>query len=240
MNEYNEKDEFNRWHRALRLHRLDTRRVTAARIAGPGFLALLRLVLFAYTLTVWISAIVYDAQHGAMSGHFAYFTYLCYTGLVAYFASALVHTASACRGRATFTRMPRVLRLLHWLLFESVLVYAVVVSVLFWAVLYDAQAYAGGRHRWLNASVHAGNVAGIMVDAAAGGMALSGHWSHVLALEAVALAYVALAYVNRAANGWFVYGFLDYERLGWRVLGIIVGLLAALAVIYYVLPTISR
>ncbi|KAJ2826768.1 hypothetical protein IWW50_002207 [Coemansia erecta] len=86
---------------------------------------------------------------------------------------------------------------------------------MFWALIYNADAYVSGEHRWLNASVHAANVVCILVDSVAGSMVFSPHWTHPTMLVFVVGLYLALAYVNRAINGWFVYSFIDYNRHGW-------------------------
>ncbi|KAJ2480995.1 hypothetical protein IWW56_002075 [Coemansia sp. RSA 2131] len=172
-----------------------------------------------------------------MSGHFAYFTYLCYTGLVAYMASSLIHTVLFWRRstHVSFQSMPRTLQLFHWLLFESVVVFAMLVTPVFWAVLYDADTYVGGEHRWLNASVHAANLGCILVDVVAGSMVLSPHWIHPAILAFVVALYLALAYLNKAINGWFTYNFIDYDRHHWMVLVYAIGILAAVVLIYYII-----
>ncbi|PIA15193.1 hypothetical protein COEREDRAFT_45389 [Coemansia reversa NRRL 1564] len=234
----NQVDSYRRWHRTWQLHKLDVRRIGVSRILNSGSLVLIRSVLFSYTLGVWIFAIVFDIQHGEMSGHFAYFTHLCYTGLLAYLGASLIHTVGfwRCGGEpSSFTGMARTLQLLHWLLFESALVYATVVTTMFWGLIYKAQIYDTAEHRWLNASVHATNAVCIFVDAAVGGMVFSAHWTHPLVLAVVMVLYLVLAFLNKAINGWFVYDFIDYEKHGWVVMGTALGIAAGIVVVYYAL-----
>ncbi|KAJ2082676.1 hypothetical protein H4R24_001426 [Coemansia sp. RSA 988] len=231
-------DIYQGWQQTWQLHKLDVRRIGTSRILNTGGLVLLRAVLFSYTLGVWICAIIFDAQHGEMSGHFAYFTHLCYTGLLAYLGASLVHTVSSWRRGGTpssFEGMPRTLQLLHWLLFESALVYAVVVTAMFWGLLYKAQTYSTAEHRWLNASVHATNAVCILVDAAAGAMVFSAHWSHPLVLVVIVTLYLALVFLNKAINGWFAYDFINYKEHGWVVLATALGIAAGIVVVYYAL-----
>ncbi|KAJ2498078.1 hypothetical protein GGH96_004621 [Coemansia sp. RSA 1972] len=130
--------------------------------------------------------------------------------------------------------MPQTLQLFHWLLFESVVVFAMLVTPVFWAVLYNADKYVGREHRWLNASVHAANLGCILVDVVAGSMVLSPHWIHPAILAFVVALYLALAYLNKAINGWFTYNFIDYDQHHWMVLVFAIGILAAVVLIYYI------
>ncbi|KAJ2384981.1 hypothetical protein GGI05_004837, partial [Coemansia sp. RSA 2603] len=143
-----ETQHYGRAHRFFRTHTLDHRRAGGSRLLSAGQHVVLRTVFLVYTLAAWIASIVLDAQSGQMSGHFVYFTYLCYTGLLAYLAASLFHTVQLWRGRdGSFGSMAHVLQLLHWLLFASALLFATVVSVVFWAVIYKADTYRG-VHRW--------------------------------------------------------------------------------------------
>ncbi|KAJ2796090.1 hypothetical protein H4S07_006314 [Coemansia furcata] len=131
--------------------------------------------------------------------------------------------------------MPKTLQLLHWLLFDSVLLFATIVSIVFWSLLYKSSDYASVEHRWLTASVHALNLAFILVDMLVGAMMFSPHWSHSLTLAVIGMLYLALAYINEAVNGWFTYDFLNYRKhrvtVGPTIIGIFVGFLA----VYYAL-----
>ncbi|KAI9503730.1 hypothetical protein BX070DRAFT_224433 [Coemansia spiralis] len=230
------KDEYRCWQTVFRLHKLDPRRAGASRIFGTGMLLAIRSVLFAYTLAVWIVSVIEDVQNGVMKAHFVYFTYLCYTGLLAYLASSLFHTLQYWRrGEPTsFTQMPKTLQLLHWLLFESVVLYAVIVTALFWSLIYSPDNYTTQELKWTTASVHATNSVCVIVDMVIGSMVFSPHWSHPLLLCIVVTLYLALAYINYAVNGWFVYSFLDYKKHKAMEAAIIFGLLAGFLVVYYV------
>ncbi|KAJ1963003.1 hypothetical protein GGI12_002311 [Dipsacomyces acuminosporus] len=230
-------DDCSRVHRFFRLHAFNPHRVSGSRALGPGGIAAVRAVLFAYALTVWVFTIVRDAHKGAMNGHFAYFTNLCYTGLLAYLTSSLFHSVQNWRrgSPSSFTNMPYVLQLLHWVLFSSVLVYAVIVTVIFWSVLFDISKFSNTADLWSTTSVHALNTVFILIDMFLGAMALSPHWSHPMLLAFVGLLYVMLAYLNEAVNGWFTYGFLNYKKLkGFESL-IILGIFVALLIVYYAL-----
>ncbi|KAJ2157490.1 hypothetical protein GGF46_004462 [Coemansia sp. RSA 552] len=229
-------NDCRRWQRACRLHTLDRRRIVMPRVSGPGFLTLVRGGLLVYTLTVWIASVAYDAAHGDMSGHFAYFTYLSHTGLLVYFASSFICTAYFwSEQRHLFSRLPRTLQLLHWLLFESAVVFAVTVMLVFWIALYNPDNYTTTAHRWITISVHAANVMCILLELMAGAMKFSPHWTHPLVLVVIIGLYLALAYMNRAINGWFTYDFLDYDKhTGPIILGIVLGIGSGMVIAYYI------
>ncbi|ORX69522.1 hypothetical protein DL89DRAFT_267719 [Linderina pennispora] len=233
---------YNRAHRALRLHTFDHTRVAGSRIGGLWFLLAVRALMFSYALFVWVFSLVRDARAGTGNVHFAYFTNLCYTGLVAYLAASLYHTVRAIRQRSTasFSDMWPVFQLMHWLLYGSVAVFSVIVTGVYWSMLYPSAHNMSGRDTWINASVHAMNTGFFVVEAVVGGMVLTSHWSHPCVLVAVGFMYVMLAYVNEAVNGFFTYDFLNYKEKKGVEAAYIFGLLAALFIIYYVVWALQR
>ncbi|KAJ2899872.1 hypothetical protein GGI21_001609 [Coemansia aciculifera] len=131
--------------------------------------------------------------------------------------------------------MPRTLQLMHWLLYNSVVLFAVVVTLVFWSLIYKPKDYQGAELRWSTASVHALNSVFVLVDMIVGAMVFSPHWSHSLLLVVVGLLYFALAFINRAVNGWFTYDFLNYDKHGAIVAATIVGIVVGCLLIYYVI-----
>ncbi|KAJ1817165.1 hypothetical protein LPJ60_004972 [Coemansia sp. RSA 2675] len=223
------------WQRVFRLHTLDHQRITASRIVGTGTLLAIRAIFFLYTLAVWLFTIIHDTQQGRMKGHFVYFTYLCHTGLLAYLGSSTFHTLQQWYGTPSFSNMYKTLQLLHWLLFDSVLLFATVVTVLFWSLIYRSSDYNSAELRWSTASVHALNLVCILVDMLVGAMVFSSHWSHSLTLAVIGMLYLALAYINQAVNGWFAYDFLDYKKHRTTIAPTIIGMFAGFLLIYYVI-----
>ncbi|KAJ2008014.1 hypothetical protein H4R26_000450 [Coemansia thaxteri] len=201
---------------------------------STGAMLGVRATLFVYTLGVWIYTIVYDAQHGKIKGHFVYFTNLAYTGLVGYLGSSTFHTLQLWRRNtsSSFTSMPATLQLLHWLLYDSVMLFATVVTVLFWSLIYKASDYTSAEQKWLTVSAHALNSC-VLVDMLAGCMLFSPHWSHSLTLTIIVLLYVALAYINEAVNGWFTYDFLDYKKHKTVVAPVVIGMFVGFILVYY-------
>ncbi|KAJ1820423.1 hypothetical protein LPJ75_000947, partial [Coemansia sp. RSA 2598] len=232
MHHHSEHDgaRYRDWHMLFRLHKLDHRRVGGSRLLGTGALVAIRALFFAYTLAGWLLSVILDAKDGQIKSHFVYFTYLCYTGLLAYLAASLVHTVQEWRhGRPSlFLKMPRILQLMHWLLFASALLYATIVSVMFWTLIYKSSDYSSTTRKWINASVHGSNIVIMWTDMVLGTMVFCPHWSHPLLLCFVIALYLALAYINEAVNGWFTYDFIDYKAHKALEIPIILGILVGI------------
>ncbi|KAJ2787379.1 hypothetical protein GGI15_000743 [Coemansia interrupta] len=227
---------YGRGHRFFRLHTLDHRRAGGSRVLSTGGLAILRTLFFAYTLAAWLASIILDAQSGQIRSHFVYFTYLSHTGLLFYLLASVFHTIHLrrhCDG-SSFTRIPHVLQLMHWLLFASALLFSTVVSIMFWTMIYRADEYHGVR-RWVNASVHGTNVGIMWVDTLVGAMVFCPHWSHPVVLALVVALYLALAYINEAVNGWFTYDFINYKEHRALEAPILLGVLLGIVLLYYVM-----
>ncbi|KAJ2742970.1 hypothetical protein GGI20_004103 [Coemansia sp. BCRC 34301] len=131
--------------------------------------------------------------------------------------------------------MPKTLQLLHWLLFNSVVLFAVVVTAMYWSLIYRADDYRSAEQRWSTASVHALNSACVLVDVLVGAMIFSPHWSHSLTLAAIGMLYFALAFINEAVNGWFTYDFLNYNKHKATVAPVIIGIIVGFLLVYYVI-----
>ncbi|KAJ1948409.1 hypothetical protein FBU59_001610 [Linderina macrospora] len=228
---------YNKAHLALRLHTLDHQRVVGSRIGGLPLILALRATMFAYALFVWIYSLARDSGAGTGNVHFAYFTNLCYTGLVAYLAVSLYHTTRALQTRTTgsFSDMWPTLQLLHWLLYASVAVFSIIVTCVYWGLLYPSAHNMGVRDKWINVSVHAMNTVFFLLDTVVGGMAFTSHWSHPCILAAVGFLYIMLAYLNEAINGFFTYSFLNYKQKKGVEAAYVFGLLAGLFILYYLI-----
>ncbi|KAJ1887188.1 hypothetical protein LPJ66_009244 [Kickxella alabastrina] len=229
--------EYRRWHRVFRLHTLDHWRVGGARLFSTGYLVAIRAAFFVYTLFGWIFSIIFATKNHEMQYYFIRFTYLCYTGLLFYLGASLYHTYQLWRRGApsSFSNMPRTLQLMHWLLFASALLYATVVSVMFWSLIYKSADYPTNVNRWINISVHGTNFFIMWTDMVLGSMMLSPHWSHTLFFTVVVVLYLSLTYINEAASGWFPYDFINYRIHKEKQIGINIGMLAGFVLMYYVL-----
>ena len=133
---------------------------------------------------------------------------LCYWGTACYFAIAAIHTFSyAHNGRSsTLNRLPRPLQALHHLFWTSIATYPLLVTIVYWGVLYSG--FTTTFAVWSNVSQHALNtVFGVFellmtrVDPAP--------WVHLVFLIIILACYCGLAYITYATKHYFVYSFLN-------------------------------
>lgn len=165
---------------------------------------------------------------------FSYFTVLSYWGLAFYFLVAALHSLSYARSaqQSLLARLPRPLQALHSLFYSSVVVFPLVVSIVFWAVLHRGW-FSSAFDAWRNISQHALNSAFALFEIIVPRTEPL-PWSHLLWLAVILLAYLALAFITLAHQGFYTYAFLDYHRVGGRgqVAGYILGITAALVIIF--------
>ena len=118
--------------------------------------ALLRLLisLFAFTSIFFIFG--WDSTHGQnleARRWFAYFTNLNFIGLAFYFLFAGLHSLSfSLRGRSWLNGWPRILQAAHSILYSTAVVYPPLVTIVFWAVLYESW-FKTTEKAWSNVSV---------------------------------------------------------------------------------------
>ena len=169
---------------------------------------------------------------------FSYFTILTYWGLAFYFFFAAVHTATyALRGRPLLDSFPRPLQALHSAYYTTAVVFPFVVTVVYWAVLFAGPWFTDRVEAWENVSQHAANSVFALFEVLIPRTAPM-LWVHIVWLLVLLGGYLGLAYVTYAAQGFYVYGFLDYEYVGSRdyvaayCVGIAVGTIIVFALVW--------
>lgn len=177
---------------------------------------------------------------------FSFFTVLTYWGLTFYFLVSALHTGLyALRGRSLLERLPRSLQALHSLYYSSIVVYPFLVTIVYWAVLFPGYDEISGQYdlgfvAWEDVSQHAANSAFALFE-----IVLTRTepmlWVHIVWLLVILAAYLGLAFVTLATQGYYVYGFLDYEEVGGRgivaayCVGIAVGTVVVFCVVWGVI-----
>ncbi|PHH75515.1 hypothetical protein CDD80_2312 [Ophiocordyceps camponoti-rufipedis] len=165
---------------------------------------------------------------------FSYFTVLSYWGLAFYFLVAALHSLSYARSapKSLLARLPRPLQALHSLFYSSVVVFPLIVSIVFWAVLYR-NWFLSAYDAWRNISQHTLNSAFALFEIIVPRTEPL-PWIHLLWLAAILLAYLAVAFITLAHQGFYTYDFLDYRRAGsrGRVAGYVLGITAALVIFF--------
>ncbi|KEZ42366.1 hypothetical protein SAPIO_CDS5542 [Scedosporium apiospermum] len=183
-----------------------------------------------------------DTGCAPVRNEFSYFTVLTYWGLTFYFIVASLHTLTyALTTRPLLDRFPRPLQALHSLFYTTVVTYPFLVTIVYWAILYDGPWYTVTYNGWKEISQHGLNSAFALFEVAFPRTAPP-PWIHILWLIIILALYLALAYITHATKGFYPYDFLDSGPdgpggPGWVAVYIIC-ILVAVIVIFVVVKAI--
>lgn len=112
-----------------------TNRFQTSYILPPVVLAAIRLVISLYTFTTLIYRLAADDDK-ERDDYLCYFTNLSYWGLAFYFLVAAFHGFRYHRtGSAPLQRWPRILQLLHGVLYTTIVNYPLLVTIVYWVLL---------------------------------------------------------------------------------------------------------
>ncbi|KAK5052755.1 hypothetical protein LTR84_002621 [Exophiala bonariae] len=210
---------------------------TTSWLLSPLLLALLRLLIFTYCLATILTDWIYDGVHlraFLIGQSFSYFTNLTFWGILFYMLVAGVHTLLyAVRGRSWLDGWPRVLQALHSFYYTTIVTLPILVTIVYWAILFDGPWFPVIFDGWSNISRHALNsffcLLEIILPATDPPPFL-----HVVGLIIILLLYLGLAYLTHATQGFYVYDFLDPDTGSGKVTGYCFGILAAISIIFFV------
>ncbi|KAI0747665.1 hypothetical protein C8Q80DRAFT_1167970 [Daedaleopsis nitida] len=199
-------------------------------VFSPLVLALVRLTLGTYALVVLLYHLIYEAvKTHDVDGFFSYFTHLSYIGLIAYLYASGVQTlvyAVTRRKSYPLQRWPRPLQFLHYLLYSTITTYPIVVTVIFWALLADAETLSTKFNAFTNISEHMMNTVFAVVEVTLTNASPS-PWLHLPICVFMLACYLGVAYITNATQGFYTYSFLDPEKQDAKLAGYIVGIAAA-------------
>ncbi|KAJ4295939.1 hypothetical protein N0V88_004641 [Collariella sp. IMI 366227] len=191
-----------------------THRFETSWLLSPWLLFICRALLCLYIFTTLFFVLGWQCAHAedgcaASRATFSYFTHLTYWGLGFYFLFAAVHTFTYVRsGVALLNRFPRPLQALHSAFYSTITVYPIIVTVVFWAVLYSGEWFPEIYSGWSNISQHLLNsvfaLFEIVVPRTDTPPAV-----HMLWLILLLALYLCVAYVTEATKGFYPYDFLD-------------------------------
>lgn len=212
-----------------------TNRYTTSWLLPPILLGLLRLLISTYCFVAIFFIFGWDDSHHnslAARHSFSYFTNLTYWGLAFYFLFSSLHTLSyASTGRAWLQTWPRPLQAAHALFYTTVVTFPILVTAVFWAVLYDGHWFPIVFTAWSNTSQHALNTGfacfEIFLPRTTPPPPL-----HLLILIILLALYLGLAYLTKATAGFYPYSFLDTSKGSGKVAAYAFGILAAIIVIF--------
>lgn len=112
-------------------------------------------------------------------------------------------------GTPLLNRLPRPLQALHYLFFSTITTFPLLVTIVYWAVLYDGD-FSTRFELWTNVSQHGLNSLFALFEIACTRINLA-PWMHLPFLIVLLGAYLGLAYVTHATRGVYVYNFLNPE-----------------------------
>ncbi|KAI0016162.1 hypothetical protein F4780DRAFT_783518 [Xylariomycetidae sp. FL0641] len=206
----------------------------------PYVLGGIRATMALYAFVTLLFNIGYECAHPAAGGceaarsSFSYFTVLTYWGIAFYMLAAAVHTFSYARsasGAALLDRFPRALQHLHALYYTTVTTYPVLVTAVYWGVLYGPDWFPTPFAAWSNLSQHAMNTLFALAEVLLP-RTRPAPWLHLPALILILALYLALAYVTRATQGFYTYDFLDPGVTGDLVAAYVFGIAVGIVVIF--------
>lgn len=124
----------------------------------PLALAILRLLfsLYAFTVTFTQWGILGARGDASVIGpEFSYFTNLTWWGISFYTLVAGVHTLFyALKGSSPLTSLPRPLQALHSFFYTTIITLPFLVTIVYWAVLYDGPWFTHAYNAWSNVGSH--------------------------------------------------------------------------------------
>lgn len=209
-------------------------------IISPWILFACRALISLYIFTTLIFIIGYtcvETTCETVRQSFSYFTVITFWGLGFYFLVAAIHTGTyAFHGRPLLDSFPRSLQALHSLFYTTVVTFPFLVTIVYWAVLFEGPWYEVEFDAWHNVSQHGLNSAFALFEvlvARTGPMP----WIHLVWLILILLGYLAVAYITWAAQGWYTYSFLNPAIHGRGyvaayIIGIAVGIGLVFLVVY--------
>jgi len=158
---------------------------------------------------------------------FSYFTVLTYWGISFYFAVAAFYTFQyAKHGAPLVNRLPRPLQALYHLYYTTITCYPFLVTIIYWGVLFGGTWFKLEFDAFSNISQHALNSVFALFEIIFP-RTNPPPFIHMLWLIIVLAMYCGLAYLTRAADGYYVYSFLDPSG---GHSGRVAGYIAALAI----------
>ncbi|KAI0178571.1 hypothetical protein GGR52DRAFT_532654 [Hypoxylon sp. FL1284] len=209
-------------------------------LLGPYTLFAVRAIISLYAFVTLIFNLGYECAHVDLGGcvaarkNFSFFTVLTYWGIAFYFLVAAIHTFTYARyAVALLDRLPRLLQALHAVFFTTVTTYPFLVTIVYWAILYDYGSawFPTEYDAWSNISQHAFNSIFALFEIIVSRVAPP-PWIHALWLIVVLALYLALAYLTRATKGFYVYPFLDPTKAHSLVAAYVLGIGIATLIIF--------
>ncbi|KAI9759617.1 MAG: hypothetical protein M4579_002185 [Chaenotheca gracillima] len=213
-----------------------TYRFATSWLLPPWALFGLRIFMSLYAFTTIIAILTYTGvtvSAEAAGERFPYFTSITYWGLAFYTLFAAIHTFGYAKtGTPYLNRWPRPLQALQSVFYSTIVTLPILVTVVFWAILFSPGIFNNKYATWSNISQHALNsfyaLTEIIIPRTS-----PPPWLHLAILIIILALYVGTAYITYADEGIYVYDFLNPKLHGsGRVAIYAVIILAAIIIIF--------
>lgn len=202
---------------------------------SPMVLASCRIIFAIYCWTDLIIFFVYDGiSNKAIGPDFSFFTNLTWWGITTYFTISAIHTFTyALKGDSWLHNWPRPLQVLHSLFYSTIVTYPILVTIVYWAILFSGPWFSDDWNAFRNVSRHATNSAAALFEIIVPATNPP-PWLHIPFLVIILAMYLGLAYVTHVTQGFYPYSFLDPTNGAGQLAGYIVGIAAASAIIFVI------
>ncbi|CAO3600629.1 unnamed protein product [Absidia cylindrospora] len=194
------------------------RAVTSHFVSTKTFLCI-RLILVLYSGAVQWASVWWMATHYQFSHYFAYFTYLTFIGLHAYFLTSFYHHIryiSSSKRPTSFLYQSAIWNHLYVYLYHTNITFNLVTPIVYWVLLssdFVAKAETNPPMEWwLTPSVHGASLVMMMVDVILNRMII--HKRMCLLVLLTIVFYIGLAFIYYASEHWWVYSFMDWSYPG--------------------------
>lgn len=215
-----------------------TFRLETSWLLSPFILAVLRGLLSLYAFVTLFFIFGWNGTHGMSENSersFSYFTHLTYWGLAFYFLFSAIHTWTYSRsGIPLLARWPRFLQIAHRMFHSTIVIYPWIVTIVYWALLYENGIFKNKFQIWTNTSQHALNSAFALFEIVFPRTAPL-PFVDIIPVIVILAMYLGLAYVTASTQGFWVYGFLDNTtNSSGKVAVYVVGILVAAIVVFLI------
>ncbi|KAI4289485.1 MAG: hypothetical protein L6R35_001251 [Caloplaca aegaea] len=164
--------------------------------------------------------------------YFSFFTYLTFWGIAFYFLFSSLHTFRyALTGSSWLQKWPVMLQVAHAVFYTTIVMFPILVTAVYWVILYSGDWFPNDFTAWTNTSQHALNAVFAAFEIFLPRTAPPPP-AHLPILVLILALYLSLAYISHATQGFYSYSFLDPSKGSGRLAGYILGILAAACVIF--------
>jgi len=127
---------------------------------------------------------------------------------------------------------------LHIVLRATVVTFAILVTIVFWALLSDPSTFATPFNAWVNISVHALNTVFALFEIGFTNSPPS-PWSTLPVCILVLGAYLGVAYITHVTQGFYTYSFLDPTLQGPVLAAYIIGIAVVEVIVFCLIKVIE-